>query len=133
MYFFTLEGGSIMPVLLRQTSTYITAAVIISVLLSFLFFDDFSLLSMINSVSIISLCFLIIGGFMFTSRGGFFDAITLSFRRVSNRLSKRRQILQDDLDTMALPSDFFGYNITMAFLISGSILFVLSFVLSLVI
>jgi hypothetical protein len=117
-----------MPLFWRQTSKHIAISVVLAILFALIYYKGVSLLSLINSLFIISLIYLIFGAFMFTSRGGFFDGITYSFRTVYTRLSKKGQILKDEIDTMALPSEMFSHKLTTAFLLTGGILFFITII-----
>ncbi|MDX6154371.1 DUF3899 domain-containing protein [Marinococcus sp. PL1-022] len=59
-------------------------------LLLFIFSPAFGLLNMINYVFYVGLFYLIIFIAAFVMRGGFFDAITHSFRKVAHRLAPSR-------------------------------------------
>lgn len=63
-------------------------------LLLFIFSPDFGLLNVINYVFYVGLFYLIIFIAAFVMRGGFFDAITHSFRKVAHRLAPSRPSTQ---------------------------------------
>jgi hypothetical protein len=104
---------------------------IITLMVSFLFslYKGFSWLAYIDILFLTSLVILIIGLFMFVCIGGFFDAITFTFRRVASSLSKRAELRKDDLESMALPSEVFSTQFMMGFLMSGLALTVISIII----
>ncbi|WP_022792932.1 DUF3899 domain-containing protein [Marinococcus halotolerans] len=71
-----------------------TANLIAAGLLLFIFSPAFGLLNMINYVFYVGLFYLIVFIAAFVMRGGFFDAITHSFRKVAHRLAPSRPSTQ---------------------------------------
>lgn len=71
-----------------------TANLIAAGLLFFIFSPAFGLLNVINYVFYVGLFYLIIFIAAFVMRGGFFDAITHSFRKVAHRLAPSRPSTQ---------------------------------------
>ncbi|GGF15444.1 hypothetical protein GCM10010954_12620 [Halobacillus andaensis] len=71
------------------------------------------------------LCFfyLFIGLLLWTIKGGFFDAITYSFRKVTNRVAKNKDYL-DDFENKPLPSQMFKKKFVHFFLFQGAILLI---------
>lgn len=70
------------------------ANLIVAGLLFFIFSPAFGLLNVINHVFYVGLFYLIIFIAAFVMRGGFFDAITHSFRKVAHRLAPSRPSTQ---------------------------------------
>ncbi|MFG6149460.1 DUF3899 domain-containing protein [Halobacillus sp. B23F22_1] len=71
------------------------------------------------------LCFfyLFIGLLLWIIKGGFFDAITYSFRKVTNRVAKNKDYL-DDFEDKPLPSQMFKRKFVHFFLFQGAILLI---------
>lgn len=107
-------------------TTLILNLIVLALSILLTIYSGISLITFINSLFTIALLLLVIGLFMFVSRGGFFDAITLTFRKVFASASKRAQLLQADMKDLSLPSDLFGSKITYIFLLSGLALTILT-------
>lgn len=120
-----------MNVTTKKTSILILVILILSLLLTL--FRDLSWKSYLNTLFTFSLTILTLGLVMFVSRGGFFDVITITFRRMFTSTSKRSEFLNEDMNNMALPSEFFGSQITMIFLFSGLTLTVLTILIGFIV
>ncbi|UOQ43437.1 DUF3899 domain-containing protein [Halobacillus salinarum] len=75
----------------------------LTTILFFLLAPAYDLFHYINQLFYISYFYLFVGLLMLVIRGGFFDAITYSFRRFHGMTSKRRDYM-DDWKTKPLPS-----------------------------
>ncbi len=75
------------------------------VLVAFLFFaPQYNLLHLINAFSYITFVYFIVFLFMFIKQGGFFDAITLSFRKFNQVMFRQNDPLDED-EEKPLPSE----------------------------
>ncbi|WP_173916948.1 DUF3899 domain-containing protein [Halobacillus sp. Marseille-Q1614] len=91
-------------------------------LLYFLIFSPaYSLLHFIDLLFYLCFFYLFIGLILWIIKGGFFDAITYSFRRVSNRIGKNKDYMEDidDFEEKPLPSQMFKRNVVRFFLFQG--------------
>lgn len=73
----------------------------------------------INQLFYIAYFYLFVGILLWVIRGGFFDAITYSFRRFSNRVSKQKDYM-DDWEEKPLPSQTVEQSWLKFFLFHGS-------------
>lgn len=61
---------------------------------------------MINSLFSVGMSLFLISAFLFIGKSGFFDGIIYSFRQFYKSYSKQGQQIGDELDHMALPSEY---------------------------
>lgn len=108
----------------KRTITLSLFMIAISLFIPFFMESGFSLLSIINSMFFVGMIVLLISTFLLILKVGFFDAITHSFRKFFKTFSKQGQLLGDDLDQMAMPSEY-GYSFAKPLLISSLIVLVI--------
>lgn len=107
-----------------KTSLYIfLSSLLLTMILAFIYYKNLTLLTFINTSFIISSLLLFCGLFMLVVKGGFFDGITFGFRRFLRNTSKTEQMLGDDIETMAMPSQTIKTLTISHILISGAMLF----------
>ncbi len=115
--------------LIKRSIYAIIILLIVGVGVGFFYYENLTLVTVLNSVFMISLVYIMIGSLMFVARGGFFDAITLSFRRFMKKGTKYGELM-DDVERMELPSEVFEYKATEPLLISGVITFLATVLIS---
>ncbi|KHE68146.1 DUF3899 domain-containing protein [Halobacillus sp. BBL2006] len=81
----------------------------------------YDLFHYINQLFYIAYFYLFVGLLLWVIRGGFFDAITYSFRRFSNKMAKQKDYL-DDWKEKPLPSQTVEKSWLSFFLFHGSML-----------
>lgn len=81
----------------------------------------YDLFHYINHLFYIAYFYLFVGILLWVIRGGFFDAITYSFRRFSNRVSKQKDYI-DDWKEKPLPSQTIEKSWLGFFLFHGGML-----------
>jgi hypothetical protein len=107
-----------------KTSIYVfLSSLVLTIIIAFIYYKNLTLLTFINTSFIISSLLLFCGLFMLVAKGGFFDGITFGFRRFLRNTSKTEQMLGDDIETMALPSQTITTRMISPILISGAMLF----------
>ncbi|UOR13131.1 DUF3899 domain-containing protein [Halobacillus amylolyticus] len=79
------------------------------------------LLNFINLLFYIAYVYLFIGLILWVVRGGFFDGITYSMRRFTNRMSKNKDYL-DEWEDRPLPSEMVHRSWSRFFMFQGVIL-----------
>ncbi|MFC7321211.1 DUF3899 domain-containing protein [Halobacillus campisalis] len=84
-----------------------------------LFSSSYELVELIDILFYFCFFYLFIGLLLWIIKGGFFDAITYSFRRVANRTTKNSDYM-DDFEEKPLPSKFFKRKNVNFFLFQGS-------------
>ncbi|WP_186576636.1 DUF3899 domain-containing protein [Aquibacillus kalidii] len=114
--------------LFKHTIIYISISFILSFILSILIYKYITVLSMINTLFIIALLELCASALMMTARGGFFDAITHSFRTTYSKLTKKGELIKDEIAEMRMPSEMFSQTATFSLLTCSVILFTLSLI-----
>ena len=87
----------------------------------FVWAPQYNLFHYVNALFYVSYSYLMISLLMIVIKGKFFDAITYSFRRFGNRVSKNKD-LTDDWDSKPLPSEWINPSILKMFLFQGSVL-----------
>ncbi|WP_101843477.1 DUF3899 domain-containing protein [Halobacillus sp. Marseille-P3879] len=90
-------------------------------LLFILFAPAYNLITFIDLLFYLSFFYLFVGLLLWIIKGGFFDAITYSFRKVTNRVAKNKDYL-DDFEDKPLPSQMFKKKFAYFFLFQGAIL-----------
>lgn len=103
---------------------------IISVALTLLFmltmFRDWTLLALVNAVSMVSLLLIISGAALLVVGGGFFYGMAYSFRRFFKKTSKSWQLLDDiEKDEEFRPTTH-SFSLTIPFLVVGAVLFIVT-------
>ncbi|MCP3026684.1 DUF3899 domain-containing protein [Halobacillus sp. A5] len=83
----------------------------------------YNLIAFIDILFYLCFFYLFVGLFLWIVKGGFFDAITYSFRRVTNRVAKNKDYL-DDFEDKPLPSQMFKKKLVHFFLFQGIILLI---------
>ncbi|MCO7174506.1 DUF3899 domain-containing protein [Sporolactobacillus kofuensis] len=82
----------------RISFLYIGLVEVVLVMISqFLYHDPFSMLSLIDAVSMVSLFFFSIGLIMFIYQGGAFDGILYSFKRFA-RATRNKRLGEHDVE-----------------------------------
>jgi hypothetical protein len=114
---------------MKRTLYAFAAMILAGLALGYFYYENLSAIAILNSVFMISMVFIMLGALMLVTRGGFFDAITLSFRRMMKKGTKFGEMM-DDVETMGLPSEAFEYSFTEPVLISGIIGFLVTVFLS---
>ncbi|WLR42945.1 DUF3899 domain-containing protein [Bacillus carboniphilus] len=99
--------------LLRKTMYIYTISLFLSLMISFSIERTNMLLHFINSTFYLASGLIIVSSFLFTTKKGFFDAITISFRKVLPTISNRWD--RDDLEEMSIPSELVSFNISAIF------------------
>lgn len=117
-------------ILLKRTLYSILILLIVGFGVGYFYYETITFVTTINSVFMISLLFIMIGAMMFVTRGGFFDAITLSFRRFMKKGTKYGEIMED-VERMDLPSEAFEYTLTEPMLFAGVVGFLSTVLVSL--
>ncbi|MGM7700897.1 DUF3899 domain-containing protein [Pseudalkalibacillus sp. Hm43] len=115
--------------LIKRSIYALIILLIVGVGAGFFYYDNLTFVAVLNSVFMVSLAYIMLGCLMFVARGGFFDAITLSFRRFMKKGTKYGDIM-DDVERMELPSEVFEYKATEPLLISGIIAFLATVLIS---
>ncbi len=90
-----------------------------------MYYDQLTILYLINTVFVVSLLYIMVGALMFVTRGGFFDGITLSFRRFMKKGTNMGKMM-DEVEYMDLPSEAFEYTFTESLLVSGLLGFLIT-------
>lgn len=111
----------------------ITLAVISSGLLITFGYKELSLLTVINSSSIIAILLIIIGLIFFIIQGGFFRGIVYSFRRYRKVFSRRRDYEegQETLSDYSDLPDVVKFPMTFPLIFIGISIFLIDLILSL--
>ncbi|MCA0983810.1 DUF3899 domain-containing protein [Halobacillus yeomjeoni] len=81
----------------------------------------YDLFHYINQLFYIAYFYLFVGILLWVIRGGFFDAITYSFRRFTNRVSKQKDYM-DDWKEKPMPSETVEKSWLKFFLFHGGLL-----------
>lgn len=108
----------------KRIITFSVFQIVISLFFPFIMESGFSLLSIINSMFFVGMIVFLISSFLLILKVGFFDGITHSFRKFFKTFSKQGQLLGDDLDQMAIPSEY-EYTFAKPLLISSLIVLVI--------
>ncbi|MFC7062793.1 DUF3899 domain-containing protein [Halobacillus seohaensis] len=85
--------------------------------------STFDLVTLIDFLFYFSFFYISIGLFLWIIKGGFFDAITYSFRKVTNRISNNGDYM-DDFEEKPLPSQMFKKKFMHFFLFQGIVLLI---------
>ncbi|MCF6409207.1 DUF3899 domain-containing protein [Pseudalkalibacillus salsuginis] len=115
--------------LIKRSSYLLAILLIIGFGLAFFYYDKITVVTFINSVFLVSMLYIMVGGLMFVTRGGFFDAFTHSFRRLMKKGTRMGEIM-DDVENMHLPSEAFEYTYSDPLLITGLIGFLTTVLIS---
>ncbi|MBM6618283.1 DUF3899 domain-containing protein [Bacillus suaedaesalsae] len=108
----------------KQIAIISLLLLIISFIIPFFTDAGFTLVSIINSMFIVGMIAFLISSFLLILKVGFFDAITHSFRTFFKTFSKQGQLLGDDLDQMAMPSEY-EYSFAKPLIIASLIIIVI--------
>ncbi|WP_407936282.1 DUF3899 domain-containing protein [Litchfieldia alkalitelluris] len=112
-----------MPKYIYNSIIFTLTSLVLVVLISLIFYKEFSLLHFINITFGFSSIFILFGLLTFITKKGFFDGITYSFRKLYKHTTRYQVI--EDLDEMRMPSETIN-NIPFIFLITGvSLLFIM--------
>ncbi|MCA0969592.1 DUF3899 domain-containing protein [Halobacillus litoralis] len=106
---------------MRNKWTILLINVLIVTLLFTVIAPVYDLFHYINSLFYIAYFYLFVGVLLWVVRGGFFDAITYSFRRFTNRVSKQKDYM-DDWKTKPLPSQTIESRWMRFFMFNGGML-----------
>ncbi|XQY92802.1 DUF3899 domain-containing protein [Metabacillus sp. HB246100] len=106
-----------MPV--KKTFTLVIVSICATILLSFLNYQELTLLHFINISFYFGLSFLLIAAFTMTVKGGFFDGITYGFRRMFT--SKGKELTKQEVNEMIPVSELLSFDHA-PFLFSGLII-----------
>ncbi|MGC4375390.1 DUF3899 domain-containing protein [Fictibacillus sp. Mic-4] len=87
----------------RTTFYLVIITILLSVIFNFIFFHSLSLLALVNTLFYLSLALFLFGLLLYVLKGGFFDAIVLSFRRFIKKSGKTRM---EDFDEHHSDSNF---------------------------
>ncbi|WP_169823902.1 DUF3899 domain-containing protein [Bacillus marinisedimentorum] len=103
----------------------------VGILLSFLFRGPSLSVTIVNTIFMMSLFLLMTGGSMLILEGGMFNGIMKSFKSFRNKSSKANRYAAefDDYDNDE-ENPAYSFRLTMPFLISGTVLFVLTIIVS---
>ncbi len=93
-------------IIVKQTIIYTIIILVISTLFSYIIYKSFTLLSLINSLFTVGINIFLLSVLFHITKNGFFDGITYSFRNFYKSFSKKGQLISDDIDHMALPSEY---------------------------
>ncbi|WP_261132563.1 DUF3899 domain-containing protein [Bacillus sp. Marseille-Q3570] len=115
---------------LIRRSTYLLALLLVMGSgFMYFYYDNITVVTFINSIFLISMLYIMLGGLMFVTRGGFFDAITLSFRRFMKKGTKMGEIMED-VENSELPSEAFEYTFSEPLLLTGLLGFLTTVLIS---
>lgn len=106
----------------------ITAVIVglLTLLFMLTMFRDWTLLALVNAVSMASLLLVIVGAILFVVGGGFFYGIAYSFRRFFKKTSKSWQMLDEiEKDEEFRPTTH-SFSMTVPFLVVGGVLFLVT-------
>ncbi|WP_082234652.1 DUF3899 domain-containing protein [Halobacillus massiliensis] len=83
-----------------------------------------SMLHFIDLLFYLCFFYLFIGLILWIVKGGFFDAVTYSFRKTSSKIGKNKDYMEDidDFEEKPLPSQLFNRNVVRFFLFQGAFL-----------
>lgn len=109
--------------LLRNKWMTLLVNILIVTLLFTIVAPAYDLFHYINSLFYIAYFYLFVGILLWVIRGGFFDAITYSFRRFYNRVSKQKDYM-DDWQKKPLPSQTIEKSWLSFFMFNGGMLMV---------
>ncbi|WP_408010706.1 DUF3899 domain-containing protein [Pseudalkalibacillus sp. A8] len=115
--------------LIKRSSYLLAILLIIGFGFTYFYYENFTVVTFINSTFLVSMLYIMIGGLMFVTRGGFFDAFTHSFRRFMKKGTKMGEMM-DDVENMQLPSEAFEYSYSEPLLITGLIGFLSTVLIS---
>ncbi|KAA0546515.1 DUF3899 domain-containing protein [Bacillus sp. BGMRC 2118] len=110
--------------LMKQITIISLLLLILSIIIPFFTDSGFSLVSIINTMFVIGMIVFLFSSFLLILKVGFFDAITHSFRTFFKTFSKQGQLLGDDIDQMAMPSEY-KYSLAKPLLIASIIILVI--------
>ncbi|WP_246001277.1 DUF3899 domain-containing protein [Oceanobacillus piezotolerans] len=88
----------------KNKGVFLIFNLILTILLTWIFFDSFSLVNLINALFFISFAYLMITLFLYTVKGGFYDGVTFGFRRFIHVMSRNKDYL-DEWKDKPMPSE----------------------------
>lgn len=107
--------------------------VILSLVFTFILYNTFTLLAIVNATFLVSLLYLVFGAALFLVQSGFFNGITYSFKRFFRRTKKIDEMIYESNPQLEeesyLPKEHY-FPIAYPILTSGGILFVITLVIA---
>lgn len=115
--------------LIKRSIIFILLLLLVGIGAGYFYYETVTFLTVLNSVFIVSMVYIMIGALMFVTRGGFFDAFTLSVRRFMKK-GTRYGAIMDDVENIDLPSEVFEYTYTEPLLLTGIVGFLTTVLIS---
>ncbi|MBD8067528.1 DUF3899 domain-containing protein [Bacillus sp. PS06] len=106
---------------------YTLITIFIILVISMFIYQQLSLLHFINLTFIFSAVFILLSLFIFVTKKGFFDGITISFRKFYKHTTRLNE-LDNELDEMRLPSEQIPGMTFSTLFITGLLLLIIMFI-----